>query len=49
MLKINKVTDVTEMYKKLSPEKKVFVLGIMQGILIEHQEHEEKKEPEKAS
>lgn len=49
MVKLNKVTDVTEMYKKLSPEKKVFVLGIMQGILIEHPEHGEKKESEKVS
>lgn len=27
-----------EAYKKLPDEKKIFVLGIMQGIILEHEE-----------
>lgn len=38
MSKIDTVANVTEMYKRLPQEKQTFVLGIMQGILIEHPE-----------
>lgn len=46
MVNMNLIEEAAESYKKLPPEKKMFVLGIMQGILIEHPEEtpEEKKE-----
>ena len=34
MVKIDTAESVIEMYKKLPQEKKMFVLGIMQGVLI---------------
>lgn len=34
MAKIDMVANVVEMYQKLPQEKKMFVLGIMQGVLI---------------
>ena len=34
MVKIDTAESVREMYKKLPQEKKMFVLGIMQGVLI---------------
>ena len=34
MAKMDMVANVVEMYKKLPQEKKMFVLGIMQGVLI---------------
>lgn len=46
MMKLSKTKDVAEMYKKLPSEKKTFVLGIMQGILIAQPEVNKKKEPE---
>lgn len=34
MGKMDMVANVVEMYQKLPQEKKMFVLGIMQGVLI---------------
>ena len=34
MAKMDMVANVVEMYQKLPQEKKMFVLGIMQGVLI---------------
>lgn len=34
MAKMDMVANVIEMYQKLPQEKKMFVLGIMQGVLI---------------
>lgn len=34
MEKMDMVANVVEMYQKLPQEKKMFVLGIMQGVLI---------------
>lgn len=46
MVKINLIEEATESYKKLPLEKKMFVLGIMQGILIEHSEQMSEKKKE---
>ena len=34
MAKMDMVANVVEMYQKLPQEQKMFVLGIMQGVLI---------------
>lgn len=38
MGKIDIMERSVEAYKKLPEEKKMFVLGIMQGIILEHEE-----------
>lgn len=40
MEKMNLIEEATKSYKKLPPEKKLLVLGIMQGIMIEHPQNE---------
>lgn len=41
MEKTDIVQRTVEQYKKLPPDKKIFVLGIMQGLLINHSEKSE--------
>lgn len=44
MVKMNLIEEAAESYKKLPLEKKMFVLGIMQGIIIGHPEHQDNNE-----
>ena len=44
MEKMNLIEEATKSYKKLPLEKKMFVLGIMKGIIIGHPEHQENNE-----
>lgn len=46
MANVKIVKNVAELYKKLSPEKQVYVLGIMQGMVISRPEEERDKEKE---
>lgn len=41
MGKTDVIQRTIEQYKKLPPDKKMFVLGIMQGLLINHSENKE--------
>lgn len=41
MGKTEVIERTVEQYKKLPPDKKMFVLGIMQGLLINHSENKE--------
>ena len=34
------IENAAEEYKELPPDKQLFVLGFMQGVIIEHQERE---------
>lgn len=43
MANVKIVKNVAELYKKLSPEKQVYVLGIMQGMVISRPEEERDK------
>ncbi len=38
--KMTLIEEATERYKKLPPDKQFFILGFMQGVIIEHQEQE---------
>lgn len=47
MANVKIVKNVAELYKKLPPEKQVYVLGIMQGIVISRPEEERAPEQER--
>lgn len=34
------IENAIEQYKKLPPDKQFFILGFMQGVIIQHQEQE---------
>lgn len=46
--KLRIIRNSADEYKKLPPDKQMFVLGFMQGVLSNHQEDSKKKELQEA-
>ena len=45
--KMTLIEEATERYKKLPTDKQLFVLGFMQGVIIEHQEREKAEQTQR--